>query len=893
VSLSPGLRLGPYEVISPLGAGGMGEVWKAQDTNLEREVAIKVLPEKLAEDVAALERFEREAKAVAALSHPNILGIYELGKDGGATYAVMELLTGETLRQRLEEGPLPQRKALAYGLQIAHGLAAAHEKGIVHRDLKPENIFLTSEVRAKILDFGLAKVAPRETPGTQSPTVAASTEPGTVMGTVGYMSPEQVRGRPADQRSDIFSFGAVLYEMLSGERAFRGDSAAETMAAIAQKDPPALSEPSGRFPPAVERLLRHCLEKRPEERFDTAHDLAFALEGILGAATTSGPAVTTRFQSSAARTRTIIVAAMLALAAAGFVIGRLSRRAAAVEARAVRPVRFIRLTDAPGVESAPSLSPDGKSVVYVSDAAGKLGLHLLRVGGRNPVALTADSQVDDWQPAFSPDGERIAFRSEREGGGIFVMGSTGESVKRLTDFGYNPSWAPDGKEIAVSTSQFTYPTDRSGYGALWAVDLASGAKRSIWQGGDAVQPSWSPHGRRIAFWGLRGQSGQRDLWTVTADGSAARAGAVAVTDDAALDFSPAWSPDGHFLYFSSDRGGTLNLWRIPIDEGSGRVLGEAEPVTTPSGWSGWASLSRDGRALVYASVEFRSTLLRVGFDPDRGETTGSAVPVIRSTLPIRDHAVSPDGKRVAFTTFLHEDLFVVGTDGSSFRRLTDDAFRDRGPTWSPDGERLVFYSDRAGSYQLWSIRPDGSGLRQLSHLAGAANYPVWSPDGSRIATVDLRDQAWRILDSERGTVVREFTKPMREGVRFWPLSWSPDGGSILGLIWQASSGATQGLAVCSLADGHYDEIYKTRNQFFVWSGWLRDGRRIVLRHKTGILLFDSRSGQVRPLVAVAGYMTGESLGVSKDNRWITYTETATEGDIWLMRLGSGDRGATK
>jgi WD40 repeat protein len=283
----------------------------------------------------------------------------------------------------------------------------------------------------------------------------------------------------------------------------------------------------------------------------------------------------------------------------------------------------------------------------------------------------------------------------------------------------------------------------------------------------------------------------------------------------------------------------------------------------------------------------------VGFDPDRGETTGSAVAVIRSTLPIRDHAVSPDGKRVAFTTAGREDLFVVGTDGSSFRRLTDDAFRDRGPTWSPDGERLVFYSDRSGGYQLWSIRPDGSGMQQLSHLEGTANFPVWAPDGSRIATVDLRDQAWRILDSERGTVVREFTKPLREGVRFWPLSWSPDGASVLGSIWVGSSGATLGLAVCSLADGHYDEIYKSGSQFFVWSTWLRDGRRVVFRSKRGISLLDSRSGQVRPLVAVAGYTIGESVGVSKDNRWITYTETATEGDIWLMRFDSGDRSAPK
>jgi eukaryotic-like serine/threonine-protein kinase len=357
VTLAAGTRLGPYEILSPLGAGGMGEVYRARDTKLGREVAIKVLPEKLAQDAAALARFEREAMAVAALSHPNILGIYDLGRDGAETYAVMELLSGETLRQRLEEGPLPQRKALEYGLQIAQGLAAAHEKGIVHRDLKPENVFLTSEGRVKILDFGLAKVSSAQPEGTQSPTAVAATEPGTVMGTVGYMSPEQVRGKPADPRSDIFSFGSVLYEMLSGQRAFRGDSAAETMAAIAQKDPPELSETSGKFSPAVERILRHCLEKRPEERFDTAHDLAFALETAMGGS--SAP----RIEEARPKPRRTVPAVLAALAgllllAAGTTAGLLLRRP--------EKPQFRQLTFHRGYLESARFSPDGQTVVYGS-----------------------------------------------------------------------------------------------------------------------------------------------------------------------------------------------------------------------------------------------------------------------------------------------------------------------------------------------------------------------------------------------------------------------------------------------------------------------------------------------------------------------------------------------
>ncbi|HWC65304.1 MAG TPA: serine/threonine-protein kinase, partial [Thermoanaerobaculia bacterium] len=258
----------------------MGEVYRARDTKLDRDVAVKVLPERLSADADALARFEREAKAVAALSHPNILGIFDFGREGSVAYAVMELLEGETLRDRISGGALPQRKAVEYGIQIADGLAAAHEKGIVHRDLKPENVFVTRDGRIKLLDFGLAKVLAPETPGTNAPTASVGTEPGVVMGTVGYMSPEQGRGRPADHRSDIFSFGAMLYEMLSGRRAFRGDSAAETMAAIANVDPPELSSANAGVSPALDGIVRHCLEKSPGERFQSARDVAVDLQAL-------------------------------------------------------------------------------------------------------------------------------------------------------------------------------------------------------------------------------------------------------------------------------------------------------------------------------------------------------------------------------------------------------------------------------------------------------------------------------------------------------------------------------------------------------------------------------------------------------------------------------------
>ncbi len=279
MSLPAGLRLGSYEILSPLGTGGMGEVYRARDTKLDRDVALKVLPSDLASDPLALERFEREAKAIAALSHPNILSIFDFGRDNGVAYAVTELLEGETLRQRLSEGALPLRKAVEFGAAMAQGLAAAHEKGIVHRDLKPENVFLTRDGRLKLLDFGLARVTSPGPDGSASTagTSIGATEPGAILGTVGYMSPEQVRGLSADHRSDIFSFGVVFYEMLTGRRAFRRDSAVETMMAILKEEPPELAEGSRTLPPELVEIVTHCLEKRPEERFQSARDLAFAL----------------------------------------------------------------------------------------------------------------------------------------------------------------------------------------------------------------------------------------------------------------------------------------------------------------------------------------------------------------------------------------------------------------------------------------------------------------------------------------------------------------------------------------------------------------------------------------------------------------------------------------
>ena len=389
--LTSGTRLGPYDILAPLGAGGMGEVYRARDPRLDREVAIKVLPAALARDPDALARFEREAMTVAKLSHPNILAIHEFGRDDGTAFVVMELVPGETLRARLERGALPSRRAVAYALQIARGIAAAHARNIVHRDLKPENVMITLDDQVKVLDFGLAKsVDPAQSDMTRGAGVGTSV--GTVLGTFGYMAPEQVRGLDVDHRSDIFAFGAVLYEMLSGERAFKGETAADTMTAILTKDPRDLDTTSLSISPGLDRIVRRCLEKTPDLRFQSANDLAFALDTLSTASTFSSATAQVAAPAPPRRVAWLpwaIAAAALLTAAVSWIL------MAGAKPAEPRFDHFTRITELAGEETSPSLSPDGSTVAYAVRVNGSWDIYSQRVGGRNATPIVNDPQRDE------------------------------------------------------------------------------------------------------------------------------------------------------------------------------------------------------------------------------------------------------------------------------------------------------------------------------------------------------------------------------------------------------------------------------------------------------------------------------------------------------------------
>jgi eukaryotic-like serine/threonine-protein kinase len=888
-----GRQLSHYRIVSLLGAGGMGEVYLAEDVRLGRKVAIKLLPFQFTQDAERVRRFKTEAQAASALNHPNILTIYDVGEVEGLHFIATEYVEGQTLRQRLTGGKLGLAEALDVAVQTASALDAAHRAGIVHRDIKPENLMLRPDGLVKVLDFGLAKLTERrrdrETEGKRigenssplRPSVSPSpslTEPGKAMGTIHYMSLEQALGQPVDGRSDLFSLGVVLYEMLTGQQPFAGASDAAIYDAILRQTHAPARDLSPELPAELEWVINRALEKEVELRYQTASDLKAALlalkrnsgSGAVAVSRPTAPQANASSEPKRARQRWLPQVAagalvVLAVAAPWWWRGRKAAQRAAFTPTA----SFTRLTTQPGRELSPSLSPDGKQLVYAGDEAGNLDIWLQRVSGATAINLTRDSLAADTQPAFSPDGEQIAFRSERDGGGIFLMGATGENVRRLTNQGYNPAWSPDGKEIVYALGYFTdVPSNRSVTpSALYVINVQTGATRQL-TAGDAVQPNWSPAGRRIAYWGLH-RGGQRDLWTIDVPGERA----VPVTEDAAVDWNPVWSPDGNYLYFASDRGGSMNLWRVPVEEETGQVLGAPEPVTTPATYSGYLSFARDGRRLVYAESSYQVNLQEVGFDPVKRQVTGEPRWITRGARIAAHQHISPDGQWIVFNSLgdRQEDLFVIGRDGSGLRQLTNDPAKDRAPRWSPDGQHIIFFSDRTGRYELWQLKPDGSDLRQLTWTSGPnVQMSHWSPDGRTILCSLQQPGAPFLMNPAlpwtQQTPQSLPTAGIPEGLII--SSWSADGQKLIGF--------RNGIFTYSFATQQYEQLAN----FGILPAWLNDNRHALFIASDKLHLLDTQTRQVTELFSVAPRQL-QFLSVAPDNRSLVLSVNTTEADIWL------------
>jgi TolB protein len=528
-----------------------------------------------------------------------------------------------------------------------------------------------------------------------------------------------------------------------------------------------------------------------------------------------------------------------------------------------------------------SVAPDGKSFVYVSFEAGNTDIYWQRVGGKNPVNLTKDSSMSETTPAFSPDGNLIAFHSTREPAGLYIMEATGENPRRLSDVGYHPSWSPDGKQIVVGEEWVGVHSNKSTRpSALWMIDVATGAKRLLTEG-DAAQPSWSPGGGRIAYWYWSTQ-GRGDIVTIPAAGGAP----VKLTSEDSVDWNPVWSPDGKYIYFSSDRGGSMNLWRIAVDEKTGEALGAAEAVPTPSRYALSVSFSRDGKSLVYVRYESLANIQSIPFDASSGKVTGAPVWVTRGYTGVSHPQMSPDGERYVarWPRLTQEDIAVFNKDGSNWRALTDDKFQDRRPRWFPDGQRIAFSSDRSGVNQIWSINADGTALRQLTFAEGdGASSPILSPDGKRLAYLQSKEKGASafMLDLTKGWQEQspEQLPPVPDfGGYFLPNDWSSDGGKLIG-TFVGEERNDGGIGTYSFSSGSYEKLIGIG----VYPMWLKDNRKFIFIQNNTIYLADAESRKAQPIFTPpSDGIQGPSI--SPDNRTIFFRYLEVEADVWLLSL---------
>src|SRR5262245_31517343 len=693
-----GQSLGSYQILSCIGAGGMGEVYCARDNRLDRTVALKILPVEVAADAERMRRFVREAKVASALNHPHVATIYEIGEADGVNFIAMEYVEGQTLAARINGHPLQVSEIVEIGTQIADALDEAHSKGITHRDIKPANVMITARGQVKVLDFGLAKMTRAVQPVSSDISTQAKTEPGVVLGTVPYMSPEQALGRDVDHRTDTFSLGMVLYEMATGRLPFSGVNTSETLDRILHAQPEALARFNYNVPVELERIVRKCLEKECERRYQSARDLMIDLKNFKrDSDSTPRPAgkaedLISKIKRHKMSLLFTALALIIVITAVAYLPSSLRQKFQA-DLTPLRPIT--QLTYGGGLKNEPTWSPDGRLIAYSSDRNGNFDIWVQQVGGGNPVQVTR-SLAHDWQPDWSPDGAKIVFRSERNGGGLFVVPAFSGNEQRVSSFGYQPHWSPDGSRILFSSNPFLA---RSAY----VVALDGEPPREVqteflkeFLFFDVRGVAWHPDGKRISVWGDHSKFGL-GFWTIPLTGGTAVRSEM--TAEVAAQFKEAavflgkflWAPSGRHLYFEGCPGGESRLWRVTVDPQTLRWVAGPERLTTDAGFDRNIALSKDGKKLAYTIRAENSRIWSLPFDAVAGQVKGASQPV---------------------------------TDAGM------DAF---GNDLSRDGKKLLFFGLRAGKYELWekSLEDDRAQL-----LAGEDNFiheaGYWSRDGTHL-----------------------------------------------------------------------------------------------------------------------------------------------------------------
>jgi Tol biopolymer transport system component len=707
MQLVAGSRLSSYEIIASLGAGGMGEVYRARDAALKRDVAIKVLPEDWSRDPERLHRFELEAQSTAALNHPNIVSIFHVGQHDGRPYIVTELLRGETLRDRLRRGPMRPREACDCGVEIARGLAAAHDAGIVHRDLKPENLFLTKDGRLKILDFGLAKLTQPEPTGGDAATVTLpqQTESGQMSGTVGYMAPEQVRGHIIDPRCDIFAFGVVLYEMLTGKRAFRKATSAETLSAILTEDPPPLTELVQDLPPALQRIVSRCLEKKPERRFQHASDLGFALEALSDASGTAIPGVP---EATAPRRWSWTAAAVVAVAVAAtlFVWWRQPPAVPMVEA-------VTQLTSDGEVKAnSGSLVTDGSRIYFGEGTPGSFRIMQIAATG-GPTTIIPTRLANFQFTALSQDGSYLLGAA----GDAFALPlwavplPSGEPRLLGSIVGQDADLFPDGR-ILFCQGNDLYIAEKDG----------SQPRKLLTVDGVPVEPSVSPDGKRLVFTVWSPAHRPSSIDEARADGSGLHV---------LLNSSPGgrlccarWTPDGRYVVYQNRHEGRSDLWALPMQ--SGFPHRSPSPVELTNGPLSYAKpvVGRDMKHVFAVGTEARGELVRYDVNSKQ------FLPLLPGVYAF-DPSYSADGKWIAYTAYPDHVLWRSRSDGTDPLQLTFPPAQVFAPSISPDGRQVVYINSASA---ICLIGMDGGSPPTIVEKDGS--WPHWSPDGSLLVFMD-------------------------------------------------------------------------------------------------------------------------------------------------------------
>ena len=888
MALTSGLQLGPYKVLSSLGAGGMGEVYRARDTTLGRDVAIKILPDAFVNEPDRLARFELEAHLLASLNHPNIAAIYGLAEHEALRFLVLELVPGETLADRLTHGPLPVTEALGLMRQLAEALEAAHERGIIHRDLKPGNLKVTPEGKLKVLDFGLGKALTAEGAAvdhSQSPTLSHGGSAGVLLGTAPYMSPEQARGKPVDKRTDIWSFGCVAYETLTGRSAFRGETVSDTIAAILDREPHWEALPA-ETPALARSLLRRCLQK---ERSQRLHDIADARIEIDEAL--SGPDRTLVSSPRPGRARRMVELALAV--AAGALASRL-----ALPPRKAGPVAptltgVARLTHDPGFSEWPTWSPDGALLAFASSRSGDFEIYVRRIEGGQEVNVT-DDPGQDFQPAFSPDGKSLAFVSTRSsrtglikigaqfgfefrtyGGDLWVTPALGGRARRVAQDANFPVWRPDGRRIV-------YVSGPEGHRSILEVDPDGGAPRPL-LASDAstweilrLQPS--PGGRWISF-----ETPDESIWLTLAEGGTPR--------ELLRGSNHVWEASGRRIhYLSRDPLGGTRLQSVLVDEGTGELRGAAQTIGLMTGILRDLAISRDGRQVAATELEGALNLTRLPLMPGGGAPGGPEEVLSAGQVIDRYPAFSPDGRRIAFSSdrLGPQQLWILDLETlrpEPFQLPGEDSGASL-PRWFPDGKRLsVVRSFKDGTRVLWAAALDGSHAAPLRSAAPDLQAGSVSPDGKTVAYSARAGSFLQVfvLELDGGQERQLTTSP---GDKYAdPAAWSPDGRWI---AYASNVGGTMQIWRIP-ASGGKEQALTSGHERMRHPAYSPDGRWLYVQpsHRN-IYRLPADGG---PLQAVTRFPDAglflEEPTVSPDGRSLVYCRSNGGSSLWRLTLDPG------